>query len=255
MEYVAERGRDGLAVYRGGASIVEDHLREVVKTVFGSPAIGPTIIKRRYIERAFGQKVFSLIPSLPVVNPLDLTLRSTELGDLQVVADFGHGLIDAEVATKLVHRCSFLALTVQSNSLNWGFNLLTKYPSANYVVVDETELRLACGDALSDIMHLLIRQNIRMGCQQFAVTLGHKGCIIYDSSYSIKAPALTEKVTDRMGAGDAFLAWTAPLVKLGAPKEVVAFVGNVAAGIKVGMVGNQVVTKAKVIEWTRNLLG
>ena len=66
---------------------------------------------------------------------------------------------------------------------------------------------------------------------------------------AIHKPALAEKVVDRMGAGDAFLAATAPLAWAGAPAEVIALVGNIAGAIKVSKVGNQPITRQEVEAW------
>jgi bifunctional ADP-heptose synthase (sugar kinase/adenylyltransferase) len=47
-------------------------------------------------------------------------------------------------------------------------------------------------------------------------------------------------VTDRVGAGDAVLAITAPLVAIGAPWDIVGFIGNIAGGQMVADLGNRV---------------
>ena len=53
-------------------------------------------------------------------------------------------------------------------------------------------------------------------------------------------PALASRVLDRVGAGDAVLAVTALLVKLGAPWDIVGFVGNAAGAQMVAELGNRV---------------
>ena len=84
--------------------------------------------------------------------------------------------------------------------------------------------------------------------------MGHRGCFFRDLDTDMVVPPLTDKIIDRMGAGDAFLAYTAPLAKLGAPAEIIALVGSVAAAIKVGMIGNQVIEVATVRQWLEGLL-
>jgi sugar/nucleoside kinase (ribokinase family) len=44
---------------------------------------------------------------------------------------------------------------------------------------------------------------------------------------------------DRLGAGDAFFAVTAPCVALGTPLEVAGFIGNAAGAQAVATVGNR----------------
>ena len=45
-------------------------------------------------------------------------------------------------------------------------------------------------------------------------------------------PAVARKVVDTVGAGDAFLAVTAPLVAAGGERDRVGFIGNVVGAFK-----------------------
>jgi sugar/nucleoside kinase (ribokinase family) len=68
-------------------------------------------------------------------------------------------------------------------------------------------------------------------------------------------PAVARRVIDTVGAGDAFLAVTSPLVAAGAPMNLVAFVGNVVGALKVEIVGHrQSVEKAALIKAVTGLL-
>lgn len=236
--------------FEGGVRIAEAHLMAVGARPIRLGGGKYNIRKTRYIERPFMNKIFAMADNLEVdaqpVIPQDMGLT--------LVTDYGHGLLSRTNAEIISQRAKFLALTCQSNSLNWGFNLLTKWPKAQYIVVDEIELRLVYGDRLAPIETLLAKAEADFGCKYIVVTLGHKGCIIYDGHKMESAPALATKVEDRMGAGDAFLAVTTPFAYLGAPMEMIAFIGNVAAGIEVGKTGNQPVTKQEIRQWTKGLL-
>lgn len=52
-------------------------------------------------------------------------------------------------------------------------------------------------------------------------------------------PVFSDDVVDRMGAGDACFAVTAPGVAPGMPMDVVGFLGQVAGGLAVQVVGNR----------------
>jgi len=237
----------------GGTGVVVKHLREFCKSAQECDGLEP-VIKRRYVVRPFTQKVFSVAEINDGFQTLAWNVfdRTNSL----IVCDYGHGLIpDSNTAGMISREASWLALTVQSNSLNWGFNLLTKWPRADYVVIDEMELRLACSDTETSLEELVEHQANRMGTTLFAVTLGHRGCLVWNGREHLYAPALADKVVDRMGAGDAFLAWTAPLVKLGASEDVVAFIGNIAGAIEVGILGHsEPVRKDMMVRWIENLL-
>ena len=79
-----------------------------------------------------------------------------------------------------------------------------------------------------------------MRSDRIAVTLGARGCICWDrSSGLIKIPAFAHSPVDTIGAGDAFLAVTAPLFAVAGDAQEVGFVGNVVGGIKTGVVGHR----------------
>ena len=72
------------------------------------------------------------------------------------------------------------------------------------------------------------------------VTRGNYGSIVLDlvdNSFH-KIPVFSSKVVDTMGAGDAFIAFTAPCVRIGMPIEVVGFIGNAVGALAVNIVGN-----------------
>ena len=240
-------------VYRGGALIVLDHVKEFSRRACFRDEGQAPVVKERYVEHVFITKLFETV-RFPIWNNLGAAPLPRDL-DLVIVADYGHGLLQA---TDLEVCCSgghFLALMVQSNSANWGFNLLTKWPRADYVVIDQEELHLASHDQFGAIETLARRQHERMGTRYFAVTMGHEGCLVLNGGEVVRAPAVAEHVKDRMGAGDAFLALTTPLAWAGAPAEVIATIGNIAGAIKIGKVGNQPVTRAEVEAWLEGQTG
>ena len=58
-----------------------------------------------------------------------------------------------------------------------------------------------------------------------------------------------------MGAGDAFLSVTAPMVATGGDMEMIGFIGNAVGAIKVGIVGHrQSIEKIPLIKYLATLL-
>jgi sugar/nucleoside kinase (ribokinase family) len=69
------------------------------------------------------------------------------------------------------------------------------------------------------------------------------------------APAFSSGGIDTMGAGDAVMAVTAPLVAAGLPTEIAAFVGNIAGAIKTSIVGHRRhVNRQEIIQTVEALL-
>jgi bifunctional ADP-heptose synthase (sugar kinase/adenylyltransferase) len=96
----------------------------------------------------------------------------------------------------------------------------------------------------------------RIACNRFTVTLGKLGTLHYatDDGF-IEAPSLATRVADRVGAGDAVLALTSPLVALNAPWDIVGFVGNVAGAQMVTELGNRVrIDKVALCKYIISLL-
>ena len=155
--------------------------------------------------------------------------------DVVIIADYGHGLM-TERAVKLVcERAKFLAVNAQTNAGNRGFNTISKYPRADYLCLDEAELRLAMGSRFGRVEDLVTGIAKKVKYKKAVITQGHRGSTAYgpEEGFS-RAPVFSREIVDRMGAGDAFLSVTAPCAAAGVPAEVLGNpVGLIAeAGIK-----------------------
>jgi rfaE bifunctional protein kinase chain/domain/rfaE bifunctional protein nucleotidyltransferase chain/domain len=260
-------------MYPGGALAVANHLAEFcasveVVTYLGdnddhekfvrrslkpkvrlSPiykADSPTIIKRRYVEATLLSKMFEVY----VINDDDLSageerdlcslLESRISGaDVVIAADFGHGLLTPASKTLLFERAPFLAVNTQINAANIRFHAISSYKRADYVCINEGELRLDARSRYDSIEKLVEGLGNKLDCQRFLVTRGKQGVSYFDCDGTYSAPALTTNVVDRVGSGDALLGITAACVAAGMPAELVPFVGNVIGAQAVQIMGNR----------------
>lgn len=202
--------------------------------------------KTRFVDAAFNRKLFEVYSDREIgqndtqraLFAIDLR-EAVQVSDVVVVLDFGHGLL-GQPEREMVASSRFLAVNAQTNTGNFGFNPVTKYIRADYVCVDEPEARLATGmqsDPLPDVVRQLSNT---MHCQSMIVTNGRAGCVsCFRHGYPVHVPAFAHNGIDTMGAGDAFLAVTAPLIAAGLDLEAAAMVGNVAGAIKVGIIGHR----------------
>lgn len=205
-----------------------------------------TITKTRFVDSTFNRKLFEVYSKreIELVDQQREQFRSALFGaikssDVVVVLDFGHGLMD-DIARKIVEGAKFLALNAQTNTGNYGFNPVTRYPRADYVCVDEPEARLATVMQTDPTCDVVTRLAARMRARNVIVTNGRNGCLSFNPGEEpVCTPAFASNGIDTMGAGDAFLAATAPLIAAGLDLEAAALVGNVAGAIKVGIVGHQ----------------
>jgi sugar/nucleoside kinase (ribokinase family) len=88
------------------------------------------------------------------------------------------------------------------------------------------------------------------------VTHGQHGCVTCERDGALHTiPAVARRVIDTVGAGDAFLSVTAPLVAAGGALDHVGFIGNVVGALKVEIVGHrQAVDKVGLVKSLTGLL-
>jgi len=281
----------GREVFAGGVFAAANHVAGLCKEVHVVTAIGdncayrdlieqsmrpnvslhlkerkgvPTTRKTRFIDGARLSKLFEVYEMDD--TPLEENLESDVVTfieekskdfDLTIVTDFGHGLIGPRVIEALRKNTKYLAVNAQTNSANFGFNLISRYHGADFICVDAPEARLAMGDRHTEIADLV--SNImkdRLACDKLIVTNGRNGCVaVEEGSSAIKIPALTRSVVDTVGAGDAFFAIAAPLAAAGGDISRVAFIGNAAGAIKVGILGHRrAVERVPLMKYLTTLL-
>jgi rfaE bifunctional protein nucleotidyltransferase chain/domain len=224
----------------------------------------PTTLKRRFVDPSYMRKLFEVYfmndePLTPdVQSNVDGAIADLAADyDVVIAADFGHGLIASSSIEALTSKSRFLAVNTQSNSANLGYNLITKYKRAGYICVDAPEARLAVSDRIStvgDIARRLAEEHI--DCSKIIVTHGKYGCVTFEGGGIVHTiPAFAKNVIDTVGAGDAFLAVTAPLVAAGGPMNRIGFIGNVVGALKVEIVGHRrSIEKAALIKGITGLL-
>jgi len=226
---------------------VRRHLRSnVTPQLFVRPD-APTTVKRRYVRKFLVQKLFEVSFFNDQPMPHDLDVRASNYlervlrdYDLVVVADFGHGFISRYMAGVLSGHSSFLALNAQMNSVNMGYHVVTHYNRAHYVCIDEDEARMAQRDRYGRLEDVIQRVAGELECPLMTVTRGHHGSFTYQRGHGVsRVPVLSREVVDTIGAGDAYLAITAPCAAAGFPPELIGFIGNAVGALAVKILGNQ----------------
>ena len=132
----------------------------------------PTIVKRRFLEEHLSAKLFEvyemrnerLTPALEeqFLKKIDELLPQY---DVVIVADYGHGLLTERAVQFICARAKFLAVNVQVNAGNRGFNLISKYPRADFVSLGEPEVRLDARKMAEDIAGITRTAAARVGSQ------------------------------------------------------------------------------------------
>ncbi|GJL49428.1 PfkB family carbohydrate kinase [Candidatus Nitrospira salsa] len=225
---------------------IRQNLKSNIIPSFVFKSGSPTIVKRRFIE----EYQFAKLLEVYEMNDAALTQReddelcgtlATKLVncDVAIVADFGHGLLSPSAVQLAGKQAPFLAVNTQVNAANVGFHTISKYNRADYISIQEKEIRMDQRDARGDLKPMIEGLSKDLNCPSVMVTQGKKGTMLYhqDDGY-FESPSLAVKVVDRIGAGDALFALTAPCVATGVPSDAVGLIGNLAGAQAAMIVGN-----------------
>lgn len=218
--------------FQGGIQAAAKHAEAICKTDTWSDCL---VLKERWVELAHTRKLFQ------VQHPVSITPKhfNDPTHDVVSYIDYGHGIKKPLIGL-------FVALNVQTNSSNYGFNLVRPEDRADYLVLDELEARLSTGNRNGPLEDSLLA--LTKNAPKVIITLGREGAIGWSEEHGIcKAPACTTRVVDTMGAGDCFFAITAPLAKTGTIQQLLT-IGNAAAALKCQVIGHrESVTKEALI--------
>ena len=228
----------------GGVIAAKAHLADFMSRAPECCTSAGYVTKTRFVEGSHIRKLFEFYR-------WDGEMRATLPVDLQeydavIVTDYGHGMVDEAMVDELCAKARYLAVNVQTNSGNYGFNLAHKYPCCHFLCVDEPEARLATQRRSGAIEATLAE--LAEIAPKLCVTLGKEGAVGYHHGMIHRSSAFTDSVVDTMGAGDAFFALTALVAEQAEMPELLR-IGNAAGAIKAGIVGHRdSVTKEGLIE-------
>lgn len=227
-----------------------------------------TVLKQRYVEPVSDEKEMNKLFSVnyvdvtpPPAEVIQTTLRHLCAAmpevDLVVAADFGHGFMTPEIRDVLQKQAPFLALNCQTNSNNHGFNIIShQYNRCDCFSLDEQEILLSCARRGIDYHKELEALRHSLGSRYAWLTRGGVETIGIDNcNNSMRWPPLEPAVTDTVGAGDAFFSVVAMAAAQNVPIELSTFLGQLAGGQAVKIVGNsQPISKEALIKSGLSLL-
>jgi cytidyltransferase-like protein len=204
-------------------------LGEVPANIHVSSLTDSPLVKTRFVDRDSGLPLFeSKILDLPDVSR---DLPDFSRYDLVLVADFGHGLLDARAINHAIAGKSqgFVAAMAQVNSSNYGYNLPVKYIGADYYSLNRTEAELSIHEKDLASGELLERMKRLLGCRRLSVTDGKQGVVVAMDDDVFALPTLSTTVVDTIGCGDAYFALSSVAACLGLPARLVALAGSIGA--------------------------
>ena len=122
-----------------------------------------------------------------------------------IVFDYGHGLINSKIIEKISKFSKKTYINCQSNSFNFGYNLISKYKKAKVISMDETEFRLLVQDKYTSVKKL-IKKNKKFfnSFQKTIITMGKNGAYVLEKKNLIFSKSLIHSNKDTTGCGDIF---------------------------------------------------
>ena len=237
----------GLGSYHSHEDFIRDKLQPNITPRFEYFKDSPTVTKRRFVDgdlaKLFEVYFYEEDPILNGDSDILLTWLKEQIPqfDLIIAADFGNGFITKDIVEVLCLGPSFLAVNTQVNSGNRGYHVINKYKRADFISLNEPELRLSAHNRQDSLELLAKEATRRLDAQYFAVTRGTKGVLWFDQKNDefCRVPALSSRVIDRIGAGDAFLSLASLCLAAGSNSHLASFIGSVAAAIDVQIVCNR----------------
>jgi rfaE bifunctional protein nucleotidyltransferase chain/domain len=146
-----------------------------------------------------------------------------------VIIDYGLGLFENEVLD-YINKIKFKKyINVQTNSINYGYNLFNKYTNYNYLCLNEKEWKL--GFKINDInvcKNIIIKKSKKN--TNFAITEGVNGSSFISNKKSFNAPSFFNNPLDTTGCGDSYFIITSLSLMAKIEASLVPVLGNIYAG-------------------------
>ncbi|MCX6746813.1 MAG: PfkB family carbohydrate kinase [Candidatus Pacearchaeota archaeon] len=221
----------------------------------------PTTLKMRYLDRYRGNKLFKVedMNDDPISQSLSseiMAYLSKELPNygLVLLLDYDHGFLNDEIRKLIQEKSKSLSLNCQVNSANMGYSYVDRYKRADFITMNDAEIRLPMRMQFEDIEKVIDKFYEKLKYPKFLVTTGKIGCTFFDDGKKYSSPTLTDKVVDTVGAGDSVFAITSLFVYSGFNDERVPFIANCVGGIDANILGNkEFVDRQKLLTFIKNL--
>jgi sugar/nucleoside kinase (ribokinase family) len=177
--------------------------------------------------------------------------------DMVLVMDFGHGVMEPLVRDYVQENAKFMALNCQTNSNNYGFNLINRqYHRADSFSLDQAEISLATGKKFMDFAEELEGLREHFGAKYAWLTRGGEETIgIRKGELPVSCPSFEFNIIDPIGAGDAFCSLASLAAAKGIPLKTSTFMGQLAGAQAVRVVGNsECIQKSRFLKGSEAML-
>lgn len=212
------------------------------------------IVKNRFLDSYSNERLFQINNNnIFLINKkfknsfLRKIKKIIKKYDKIIILDFGHELFNKELVKLINSYSKRTIINCQSNSANFGFNLINKYKSGCAISMDEIEFRLSVNDKNNSI-DSLIESNKKFinKFSKFIITRGKLGSYIIEKKKKYYFPSLVKNPIDTTGSGDVFFSI---MIVASYLKKINNFDASLMAHLGAGLhslkLGNECVVDAK----------
>ena len=208
---------------------------------------GPTIQKEKFIDKNSGSKVIgfynfddSFLDNKNQNKLKNLLKKNLQKYDLVIVANYGHGLINDEIAKLISNKAKFLVVNSQINAANIFHHNLNMFKKTMCTIINEGELRHEMRDKHTDIELLIRKYSKSINTNYIVVTRGDQGSKLFDTKKNkfINSAAYATKIIDKIGTGDTLMTIFAIFLRSTKNPELSLFISSLAASHNVQKMGN-----------------
>ena len=208
------------------------------------------IIKNRVIESYYGDKKIKKLLTLNEFEDKKLSNSDERLMlnrlnrllpkiDIVIVQDFGHNFFTQKIINLIQKKSKKLSLNVQSNSLNYGFNIIgKKFTKTDFYTLDERELELFSAKKNIDHLLELKKLNKYLTAEKGFLTCGGKFSLVVEKNKYFKIPTLNKNAVDSVGAGDIFHSMSSLLSTVTKNNFLTLLLSQIAGAHSASIVGN-----------------
>src|SRR5579864_413592 len=206
----------------GGAGIIARHLANFVRdvhcfsngvtsdappNVHETPLASGDLVETRFVDADTGRPVFKS-KTMTLADVRSDNVPSFDDYDLVLIADFGHGLLDATALNRRIadRRHAAVAAMAQVNSSNYGYNLPIKYVNADYYSLNRIEAEMCLHERHLTLEELVVRTMRLLQSGSLSITDGDHGVMVTRGDNRFALPSLSVSVVDTIGCGDAYFA-------------------------------------------------
>ncbi|MBI1825696.1 MAG: adenylyltransferase/cytidyltransferase family protein [Planctomycetes bacterium] len=239
--------------------------RERVETHF-IESRSALVEKTRFL--ADDQKLFKLDKAQRI--PLDsvaeksaamILEQQSKIADAVIFCDFGYGAVTASLLARVLPTLR-KNVPVLAADVSGGRGNLLNFRNVDLLCPTEREVRQILNDHDSGLSSVAWNLLQKTQARHLFVTLEKRGMLVFERANQQRdtadwsgrlrselIPAFADYAVDHLGCGDALLAASTLALAAGASLTHAAYLGNAAAAIEVGQLGNHPVESDRLREW------